>query len=245
MSGIAPGIASRSSSLCEVSSVPGDRSSVIALSGVTSDLAAEPRTPAPRGTVQYRMLRQIPGGGRWRPSDAVFQWVCASRSPMDPYGRPAGHQCRERIHRGLAWPGNHEFRAEGVKAGHGPTRFALTKFRPPELPTTLVTRSGLHERLAAGSGQRLTTVVGSAGAGKSVLLANWAAARPPGVTSWLSCDRADGDPAGSGPASSRRRGPSRQSSVPMPASCSRWTGRCRLMSPRRSPTTSPGCLRAR
>ncbi|HME66590.1 MAG TPA: hypothetical protein VKG61_17000, partial [Streptosporangiaceae bacterium] len=73
-------------------------------------------------------------------------------------------------------------------------RFALTKFRPPELPITLITRSGLHERLAAGSGQRLTTVVGSAGAGKSVLLADWAAARPPGVTSWLSCDRADADP---------------------------------------------------
>jgi len=37
-------------------------------------------------------------------------------------------------------------------------------------------------------------VVGSAGAGKSVLLADWAAARPPGMTSWLSCDRADADP---------------------------------------------------
>ena len=37
-------------------------------------------------------------------------------------------------------------------------------------------------------------MVGSAGAGKSVLLADWAAARPPGVTSWLSCDRADADP---------------------------------------------------
>jgi LuxR family maltose regulon positive regulatory protein len=52
----------------------------------------------------------------------------------------------------------------------------------------------LHDRLAAGSGQRLTVVVGSAGAGKSVLLADWAAARPPGVTAWLSCDRADADP---------------------------------------------------
>jgi LuxR family transcriptional regulator, maltose regulon positive regulatory protein len=51
----------------------------------------------------------------------------------------------------------------------------------------------LHERLAAGLGQRLTVVVGSAGAGKSVLLADWAAARP-GTTSWLSCDRADTDP---------------------------------------------------
>ena len=74
------------------------------------------------------------------------------------------------------------------------TRFALTKFRPPTLPATLITRPVLHGRLAAGSEQRLTVVVGSAGAGKSVLLSDWAAARPPGMTSWLSCDRADADP---------------------------------------------------
>jgi LuxR family transcriptional regulator, maltose regulon positive regulatory protein len=74
-------------------------------------------------------------------------------------------------------------------------RFALTKFRPPALPATLITRPGLHDRLAEGADQRLTVVVGSAGAGKSVLLADWAAARPPGMTSWLSCDRADADPA--------------------------------------------------
>jgi LuxR family transcriptional regulator, maltose regulon positive regulatory protein len=73
------------------------------------------------------------------------------------------------------------------------TRFAATKFRPPPLPATLVPRSALHDRLTAGAGQRLTTVVGSAGAGKSVLLADWAAARLPGMTSWLSCDKADAD----------------------------------------------------
>jgi LuxR family transcriptional regulator, maltose regulon positive regulatory protein len=73
-------------------------------------------------------------------------------------------------------------------------RFALAKFRPTTLPSTLVTRSTLHERLAAGAGQRLTVVVGSAGAGKSVLLSSWAAARPPGLTSWLTCGRADADP---------------------------------------------------
>jgi LuxR family transcriptional regulator, maltose regulon positive regulatory protein len=87
--------------------------------------------------------------------------------------------------------------AEGTVAGHGSsrsTRFALTKFRPPALTDTLISRLVLHDRLAAGSDQRLTVVVGSAGAGKSVLLADWAAARPPGVTSWLSCDRADTDP---------------------------------------------------
>ncbi len=73
-------------------------------------------------------------------------------------------------------------------------RFALAKFRPTTLPTTLVTRSALHGRLGAGAGKRLTVVAGSAGAGKSVLLSSWAAARPPGVSSWLSCDEADADP---------------------------------------------------
>jgi len=73
-------------------------------------------------------------------------------------------------------------------------RFALTKFRPTTLPATLITRPVLHDRLTAGAGQRLTVVVGSAGAGKSVLLSSWAAARPPGLTSWLSCDKADADP---------------------------------------------------
>ena len=73
-------------------------------------------------------------------------------------------------------------------------RFTLAKFRPTTLPTTLVTRSALHGRLTAGAGKRLTVVAGSAGAGKSVLLSSWAAARPRGATSWLSCDEADADP---------------------------------------------------
>jgi LuxR family maltose regulon positive regulatory protein len=73
-------------------------------------------------------------------------------------------------------------------------RFAQSKLRPPTLPATLVTRPGLQDRLTRGSGQRLTVLVGSAGAGKSVLLSGWAAARPPGATSWLSCDRADANP---------------------------------------------------
>src|SRR6516165_5591659 len=73
-------------------------------------------------------------------------------------------------------------------------RFARMKFRPPTLPVTLVTRPALHERLTAGAAQHLAVVVGAAGAGKSVLLADWAVARPPGLTSWLSCDGADADP---------------------------------------------------
>ena len=69
------------------------------------------------------------------------------------------------------------------------------KFRRTTLPSTLVTRPVLHDRLTAGAGQRLTVVVGPAGAGKSVLLSSWAATRPPGTTSWLSCDEADSGPA--------------------------------------------------
>ena len=84
--------------------------------------------------------------------------------------------------------------ATGQGSSRG-TWFALTKFRPPALPATLITRRALHDRLAQGADQRLTVVVGSAGAGKSVLLADWAAARPPATTSWLSCDKADSDPA--------------------------------------------------
>ena len=53
--------------------------------------------------------------------------------------------------------------------------FPLTKFRPTTLPSTLVTRSALLGQLTAGASKRLTVVVGSAGAGKSVLLSSWAA----------------------------------------------------------------------
>ena len=79
-------------------------------------------------------------------------------------------------------------------AAHRACSFARTKFRPTTLPSTLVTRSLLHDQLTSGAGRRLTVVVGSAGSGKSVLLSNWAATRRTGATSWLSCDRADTDP---------------------------------------------------
>src|SRR6185437_768149 len=124
----------------------------------------------------------------------VTRITIVGRAPTGKPGEPL--QGREQV---WARPElrNQGFMAEGTVAGDGSsrsTRFALTKFRPPALPDTLISRLVLHDRLAAGSGQRLTVVVGSAGAGKSVLLADWAAARPPGVTSWLSCDRADTDP---------------------------------------------------
>src|SRR6201993_5230809 len=87
--------------------------------------------------------------------------------------------------------------AQSATTGDGSlrgARFAVTKFRSPALLATLISRSVLCDRLAEGAGKRLTVVVGSAGAGKSVLLADWAATRPPGLTSWLSCDRSDADP---------------------------------------------------
>jgi LuxR family transcriptional regulator, maltose regulon positive regulatory protein len=83
---------------------------------------------------------------------------------------------------------------EAWRAASQRPRFAATKFRPTTLPATLVTRLALRDRLTAGAGQRLTVVVGSAGAGKSVLLSSWVAARPSGATSWLSCDEADSNP---------------------------------------------------
>ncbi len=87
--------------------------------------------------------------------------------------------------------------AGNVAAEHGAmrgARFARAKFRPTTLPATLVGRPVLYDLLTMGAGQRLTVVVGSAGAGKSVLLSSWAAGRAPGQTSWLSCDRADANP---------------------------------------------------
>ena len=105
-------------------------------------------------------------------------------------------------HRPSALGGGRELRGERVVAQRAPSNgeprraalFPLAKFRPTTLPATLVTRSALHGRLMAGAGKRLTVVVGSAGAGKSVLLSSWAATRERGVTSWLSCDEADADP---------------------------------------------------
>jgi len=84
--------------------------------------------------------------------------------------------------------------ASAVRSGMHNARFARAKFRPPPLPAIMVTRPPLQDRLLAGSDQRLTVVVGSAGAGKSVLLSSWAAARAPQVTAWLSCDEADANP---------------------------------------------------
>jgi LuxR family maltose regulon positive regulatory protein len=59
----------------------------------------------------------------------------------------------------------------------------------------LVRRSRLLDQLDQGEEVRLALVVGPAGAGKTMLLADWLAAYPKRPSAWLSCDAADADPA--------------------------------------------------
>ncbi len=72
-------------------------------------------------------------------------------------------------------------------------RFPSSKFRAPKLVPGLVRRSRLLDRLDRGEQVRLALVVGPAGAGKTMLLADWLAARPERASAWLSCDAADTD----------------------------------------------------
>ncbi len=73
-------------------------------------------------------------------------------------------------------------------------RFPSSKFAAPRLPPRLVARTRLFDRLDQGQQHRFTLVVGSPGAGKTVLLADWLAQRPQRRPAWLSCDDADADP---------------------------------------------------
>ena len=84
-----------------------------------------------------------------------------------------------------------------VMAEPGPRspRFPSSKFRVPKLMPGLVRRSRLLDRLDQGDQVRLALVVGPAGAGKTMLLADWLAASPERPSAWLSCDAADADPA--------------------------------------------------
>ena len=83
-----------------------------------------------------------------------------------------------------------------VMAEPGPRspRFPSSKFRAPKLVPGLVRRSRLLDRLDRGEQVRLALVVGPAGAGKTMLVADWLAANPERPSAWLSCDAADADP---------------------------------------------------
>lgn len=73
-------------------------------------------------------------------------------------------------------------------------RFPSSKFSPPSMSAGMVHRSRLLDRLQDGREARLTLVVGSAGAGKTVLLADWFVAQSGRPSAWLNCDSADVDP---------------------------------------------------
>jgi hypothetical protein len=87
-------------------------------------------------------------------------------------------------------------RPAAVRGTFRAPQFPVTKFGPPALPGTLVARPELRDQLTAGADRRLTVVVGSAGAGKTVLLAEWTAARPPAALQMATLSlRSAADPA--------------------------------------------------
>jgi hypothetical protein len=68
-----------------------------------------------------------------------------------------------------------------------------SKFAVPEPPSFLVARPRLTERLARGVREPVTLVVGPAGAGKTQLVASWAAAGTPGYPiGWITLEEEDG-----------------------------------------------------
>lgn len=66
-------------------------------------------------------------------------------------------------------------------------------YAPPQLPLRYVRREDLEEDLEAGVRRGLVVVSAPAGAGKTLLLASWAAGRPT-PTAWLSIEPEDAEP---------------------------------------------------
>src|SRR5262245_33358092 len=80
----------------------------------------------------------------------------------------------------------------GKGMGTGP---AATKFLPPKLPTVLLDRAWLVDRLdQALSASPITVVTGYPGAGKSVLLSLWFETQGGESAAWWSCDAWDSSP---------------------------------------------------
>jgi LuxR family transcriptional regulator, maltose regulon positive regulatory protein len=85
-------------------------------------------------------------------------------------------------------------RHENVSVRLRSPRFPSSKFSAPRSVSQLVHRPRLLDELDRGQWARLTLVVGSPGAGKTALLADWVATRLERPLAWLSCDSADADP---------------------------------------------------
>jgi hypothetical protein len=86
-----------------------------------------------------------------------------STEDQDPTGRSSRLMSRD----GPTGEGVAQYSAIRRDASSG-ARFALTKFRVPMLPGTLVTRSVLNDRLASGIDKRLTLVAGRRGQALSI-----------------------------------------------------------------------------
>ena len=69
-----------------------------------------------------------------------------------------------------------------------------SKILPKRLPTAVVSRPLLVERLQTGRGLGLTLLSAPAGYGKTTLLSAWLASPTPPRSAWLSLDRKDADP---------------------------------------------------
>ncbi|HEX5366608.1 MAG TPA: hypothetical protein VFW63_08100, partial [Acidimicrobiales bacterium] len=67
----------------------------------------------------------------------------------------------------------------------------VARFAPPTVPRSAVVRHRLLSLLDSSPGHRLTVVVAPAGYGKTVLLSQWAAARPRRRLRWLTLDPGD------------------------------------------------------
>src|SRR4029453_11891424 len=106
-------------------------------------------------------------------------------------------------------------------AAETPLRLLAAKLAAPSMPGQGVARPRLFRLLDQGVQGPLTLVAAPAGAGKTLLLASWAAqVSAPGPVAWLSLDPADNDPgrcwsyvlaalrgAGGPPAGARPRAP--------------------------------------
>ncbi|MGH2477248.1 MAG: helix-turn-helix transcriptional regulator, partial [Candidatus Limnocylindrales bacterium] len=78
-----------------------------------------------------------------------------------------------------------------------PTDLVETKLHPPKPRVGAVHRPRLAERLARGASSKLTLLSAPPGFGKSTLVGEWIAARPPTEpVAWLSLDAGDNDPSG-------------------------------------------------
>jgi LuxR family transcriptional regulator, maltose regulon positive regulatory protein len=71
---------------------------------------------------------------------------------------------------------------------------ASVKFAPPALPNHSIRRDRLHRRLSEATRQQLTVVTAPPGAGKTVLLADWAQGVADSDVVWLTVEEGDNDP---------------------------------------------------